>query len=162
MSGLFNRDPYEFANHDSLPKPFVDVALKVLKSWDMVDTNFDYVNAFTSNGILHVAPEPSQGEKALKKLHCDMINATSGPVVDLQHYVDRLFVNDSNKDKPEMIFTGKLTHVLKNGEQITTDSATFVILTKAEDGSDRLQAEYWRVFSDASKLVAAIEAMGGK
>ena len=160
MSGLFNRDPYTFANHDSVPKAAVDVALKVLKSWDVVDTDFDYVNAFTSDGILHVAPNPTQGHQALKQLHYDMINATSGPVVDLQHYVDRFFFNENGTNKPEFIFTGKLTNVLKNGQRITIDFATFAILTKAEDGSDAFQAEYMRVFSDNSALMAAIEKMG--
>ena len=162
MSGLLNRDPYTFANQDSAPKAAVDVALKILKSWDIVDTDFDYVNAFTPDGILHVAPKPSQGRQALMQLHSDMINGTSGPVIDLQHYVDRFFFNEKRgtNDKPEFIFTGKLTNVLKNGQRITTDFASFAILTKAEDGSDdEFKVEYFRVFSDTSELMAAIEKM---
>ena len=160
MPGLFNRDPYEFADHESIPRPAVDLVLKVLKSWDMVDTDFDYVNAFTSNGILHVAPEPSQGHEALKQLHHAMINRNSGPVVDLQHYLDRFFWKENKSGKPEFVFTGKLTNVLKNGQRITTDFASFAILTKAEDGTNTFQAEYWRVFSDTSKLMDAIGKMG--
>ncbi|KIW86874.1 uncharacterized protein Z519_12495 [Cladophialophora bantiana CBS 173.52] len=155
---MYNRDPYTFANASSIPDPVLNVILTILKSWDQPSTDYKYVTAFHPDGTLHVAPEPSTGEVALRKLHDDMIHPTNGPVVDLQHYLDRVFMMPSPPEgKTETVFTGKLTSILKTGEEVTTDFATWI--TASEDNAGELKVELLRVFSDTSVLMKKIGEM---
>ncbi|EXJ53538.1 uncharacterized protein A1O5_13209 [Cladophialophora psammophila CBS 110553] len=157
---MYNRDPYTFANASSIPDPVLNVILTILKSWDQPSTDYKYATAFHSDGTLHVAPEPSTGEAALRKLHDDMINRTNGPIVDLQHYLDRVFMMPSPPEgKTETVFTGKLTSILKTGEEVTTDFATWI--TASEDNAGELKVELLRVFSDTSVLMKKIGEMKG-
>ena len=108
------------------------------------------------DGVLHVLAEPAKGQEALNQLHNSMIDPVKGPVVDLQHFLDRIFVMPGGTDtKAEVCFTGTLTNVLVNGQRITTDFATWVTMSKSES-EDALRAEYLRVFSDTSVLMRGI------
>jgi hypothetical protein len=157
---MFNRDPYTFMNHDSIPKPILHVITTVLKSWDMPRTDYKYVSMFKPDAVLHVLAEPTRGKEALTKLHDDMINTEEGPVVDLQHYLDRVFVlGGENHEKTEIVFNGTLTNILKDGRRITTDYSSWVVMSKSEENEGELRAEHWRVYSDTSELTEAIGKM---
>jgi hypothetical protein len=154
---MYGRDFYTFANHDAIPAPIVHVIHTILKSWDQPVTDYNSISAFTPTGILHVAPDPSQGEEQLRKLHDDMIHPERGPVVNLQHYLDRVYIMPGGVDgKTEAIFTGLLTNHLLNGKSVTTDFATRMILVQV-DGE--LKAEFLRIYSDTSALMAEITSM---
>lgn len=158
---MFNRDPYIFANHDAIPKPVLAVILGILQSWDQADqskTDYAYISHFHPTGILHVAPDPTTGVAGLRKLHDDMIHPDHGPVVSLQHYLDRVFLMPNPPaGKTEAVFTGKLTNVLKTGQEVTTDFATWIVLSSDEQGT--LKTELLRVFSDTSVLMSAMGKM---
>lgn len=154
---MYGRDFYTFANHDAVPGPIIHVIHTILKSWDQPVTDYNYTTAFTPTGILHVAPQPSQGQEQLRKLHDDMINPEKGPIVNLQHYLDRVYIMPGGTDgKTEAIFTGKLTNHLLNGKSVTTDFATRMVLVEV-DGE--LKAEFLRIYSDTSALFAEITSM---
>ena len=154
---MYGRDPYIFANHDSIPEPIMDVILGILKSWDMPTTDYKYISWFHPGGILHVAPEPTQGEEALKQLHDSFIDPQKGPLVDLQHFLDKVYLLPASEDgKTEAVFTGKLDNHLRNGETVTTDFATRLIMSE-KDGV--LKTDHLRVYSDTSALYAAIGKM---
>ncbi|KIX02200.1 uncharacterized protein Z518_08139 [Rhinocladiella mackenziei CBS 650.93] len=157
---MYDRDPYTFANNDLIPKPILDVITGILKSWDMAETDYRYIDMFQPDGILHVAPEPSSGREAMKSLHDNLIHPQNGPLVDLQHYLDRVFLMPGNTGgKTEVVFTGKLDNFLANGEKVTTDFATWVILSESQEVKGALRADLVRVFSDCSALFGAIEKM---
>lgn len=153
----FNRDPYTFLNVSSVPPHILTVIHGILKSWDMAVTDYSYVKQFHPTGSLHVLQEPSIGYEAMRQLHVMMIDPERGPVINLQHYLDRFFLMPNQPEgKTEIIFTGLLTSVLKTGEEVTTDFATYIIMSpSAEHGGD-LKVELLRVFSDTSVLMAKI------
>ncbi|KAL2417867.1 hypothetical protein ABEF95_003838 [Exophiala dermatitidis] len=108
-------------------------------------------------------------------------SASASVPEDIQQGADHHRQTDKSH-KTEAIFTGKLTSTLITGEEITTDFATWIVLSPAtslddtnaektggEGGSKRdadaepelsLRVEYLRVFSDTCALTAAIAAMG--
>lgn len=154
---MYDRDPYTFANHDAVPAPIIHVIHTILKSWDQPVTDYKYITAFTPNGVLHVAPEPTQGEEELKKIHDVLINPQRGPIVNLQHYLDRVYIMPGNVEgKTEAVFTGMLTNHLLNGKSVTTDFATRLILVEV-DGE--LKAELVRIYSDTSALATELASM---
>ena len=159
---MFNRDPYTFMNHESVPKQILYVITTLLKSWDMPRPDYEYVSMFKPNGVLHVLEEPTKGREAIKKLHDDMINADRGPVVDLQHYLDRIFVlAGENHETVEVVFTGKLKNVLKDGVSINTEFATWMVMSKSEENGGELQVDHLKVYSDTSALMCAIAKLSG-
>ncbi|EXJ57968.1 hypothetical protein A1O7_05391 [Cladophialophora yegresii CBS 114405] len=157
---LYNRDPYTFFNASSVPAGILNVILSILTSWDQASTDYAYAEQFHPNGVLHVVPEPSVGKDAMRRLHDSMINPSAGPIVDLQHYLDRVFLMPSPPDgKTEVVFTGKLTSVLKTGDEVTTDFATWLVMSPSQDGAGALKVELLRVLSDTGELMAKIGAM---
>ena len=96
----------------------------------------------------------------MRQLHDSVINPTNGPIIDLQHYLDRVFLMPASPSgKSEAVVTGKLTNVLKNGEQVTVDFATWVVMSHEHGGSEDMKVELLRVFSDSSVLMARIGEM---
>jgi hypothetical protein len=161
-AGMSNRDPYTFVNGDKIPKPVLQVITTILKSWDMPQTDYRYVSMFKRDGALHVLAEPTKGEEGLRRLHDNMINAEKGPVVDLQHKLDRIFtMPGETEDKTEVMFTGTVTYVLVDGKRITTEFATWMVLSASEEVGGALRTEYLRVFSDTSELTTAIGTIMG-
>ncbi|ETI27370.1 hypothetical protein G647_09560 [Cladophialophora carrionii CBS 160.54] len=157
---LYNRDPYTFFNASSVSPQILNVILSILTSWDQASTDYAYAEQFHPNGVLHVTPEPSVGKEAMRRLHDSMINPSDGPVVDLQHYLDRIFLMPSPPEgKTEVVFTGKLTSVLKTGDEVTTDFATWLVLSTSHDAAGELKVELLRVLSDTGELMAKIGAM---
>jgi hypothetical protein len=157
---LYNRDPYAFVNASSVPPQILNVIHSILTSWDQASTDYAYTKQFHSDGALHVTPEPSVGEDAMRQLHDSMINPSAGPIVDLQHYLDRFFLMASPPEgKTEAVFTGKLTSVLKTGDEVTTDFATWLVMSPSQEGSEDLKVELLRVLSDTGELMAKIGAM---
>ncbi|KIW80879.1 hypothetical protein Z517_03902 [Fonsecaea pedrosoi CBS 271.37] len=155
---MYGRDPYTFINASHVPDAVLGVITKILISWDQASTDYEYVNAFHPDGILHVTPEPAVGEAAMRKLHDDMIHSNNGPIVSLQHYLDRVFPMPGAPDgKTEVVFTGKLTSVLKSGKEVTTDFATWIVARS--DNTGVLKVELLRVFSDTSELLMNIGEM---
>jgi hypothetical protein len=153
----YGRDLYTFSNHGAVPKQVTDVIIGVLKSWDLPDTDYRYVSFFKPQATLHVLAEPTKGHEAIKKLQDDMIIAKSGPVINLQHYVDEVFVlAGGSKDNKEIVFTGKLNNILKNGMEIVTDYASRLTLS-ADGAGGELRADNWSVFSDTSELMFTME-----
>jgi hypothetical protein len=165
---LYNREPYTFVNSSSLPPHILSTILRILKSWDQASTDYTYTTQFHSDGALHVSPEPSVGHEAMRQLHDSMIHPVSGPIVNLQHYLDRAFLMPSpTGGKSEVVFTGKLTSVLKGGEEVTTDFATWIVMSPGADGAggegeQESKVELLRVFSDTSALTAKIGGLFAK
>ncbi|KEF57028.1 uncharacterized protein A1O9_07218 [Exophiala aquamarina CBS 119918] len=154
---MYGRDFYTFANQDAVPTAIINIIHTILKSWDQAKTDYKYISAFAPDGVLHVAPLPTQGEEALKKIHDDMINPTNGPVINLQHYLDRVYIMPGSMDgKTEAVFNGKLTSHLLNGKSVTTDFATRLILV---DVNGELKAELVRIYSDTSALMSEMVRM---
>ena len=154
---MYGRDPYTFANHDAVPAPIIRVIHTILKSWDQPVTDYKYIAAFTPTGVLHVATEPTQGEEELKEIHDVLINPQRGPIINLQHYLDRVYIMPGNVEgKTEAVFTGLLTNHLLNGQSVTTDFATRMVLVEV-DGE--LKAELLRIYSDTSALTTELAAM---
>ncbi|OQV01492.1 hypothetical protein CLAIMM_06843 isoform 2 [Cladophialophora immunda] len=155
---MYGRDPYEFVDSSYMPLPILRLIRTILQSWDQAETDYKYVGAFHSHGILHVAPEPSVGEAAMRRLHDDMIHPANGPIVGLQHYLDRIFMLPTAPEgKMETVFTGKLTSTLKSGEEVTTDFATWIVA--CPDNAGEPKVELLRVFSDTSELMKKIGEM---
>ncbi|KIX94667.1 uncharacterized protein Z520_09713 [Fonsecaea multimorphosa CBS 102226] len=156
---MYGRDPYTFVNGSHIPSVVLGVITTILKSWDQASTDYEYITAFHQpHGTLHVAPEPAIGEAAMRKLHDDIIHPINGPVVALQHYLDRVFMMPGSPEgKTETVFTGKLTSVLKSGEEVTTDFATWIVASPNSAGE--LKVELLRVFSDTSELMKKIGDM---
>jgi hypothetical protein len=147
----------------TVPKQILHVITTLLKSWDMPRTDYEYVSMFKPNGVLNVLEKPTKGREAIKKLHDDMINADNGPVMDLQHYLDRIFVlGGENHETVEIVFTGKLTNVLKGGVSINTDFASWVVISKSEENGGELQVDHLRVYSDTSALTCAMAKISGQ
>ncbi|KAL2417889.1 hypothetical protein ABEF95_005277 [Exophiala dermatitidis] len=213
---MSTRDPYTFQNQSTIPNAIITTIHGILKSWDMptsnpgstttTDSDHTYLNHFHPDGILHViTAEPTKGASAIKKLHDDMLNPRTGPVVKLQHFCDRVFLTPGRVDssvgsadgsgsvpediekqeqqqgsdhyKTEAVFTGKLTSTLITGQEITTDFATWIVLSPTSSGAPvslektgddveerrvepELRVEYLKVFSDTCALTAAIAGMG--
>lgn len=154
---MYGRDFYTFANQDAVPAPIINIIHTILKSWDQPVTDYKYISAFAPDGVLHVAPQPTQGEEGLRKIHDDMVNPTKGPVIDLQHYLDRVYIMPGNVDgKTEAIFNGRLTSYLLNGKSVTTEFATRLVLVEI-DGE--LKAELVRIYSDTSALMSEITSI---
>ncbi|KAJ9609376.1 hypothetical protein H2200_005703 [Cladophialophora chaetospira] len=157
---LYNRDPYTFINASSIPPQILTVIHGVLKSWDQVSTDYTYTEQFHPNGALQASPEPAVGHDAMRQLHDAMVSPTAGPIVDLQHYLDRFFLMPSPPEgKTEAVFTGKLTSVLKNGQEATTEFATWLVLSPAQQDSEVLKIELLRVLSDTSELMVKMGSM---
>ncbi|OAP59760.1 hypothetical protein AYL99_04762 [Fonsecaea erecta] len=156
---MYARDPYTFANASHVPTDVLRLITTILKSWDQATTDYKYTTVFHPHGILHVAPEPAVGEAAMKRLHDDMVHPINGPIVALQHYLDRVFMlaGPPEGEKTEFVSTGKLTSVLKSGEEVTSDYATWIVASP--DASGELKVELLRVFSDTSELMKKIGAM---
>jgi hypothetical protein len=54
----------------------------------------------------------------------------------------------------EAIITGSLTNILSNGESVTHEYSSLVIMSPNDRGE--LKAEYWRVYTNTVELMAAI------
>ncbi|KAK5311246.1 hypothetical protein LTR93_011782 [Exophiala xenobiotica] len=152
---MYGRDPYVFLNNNDAPLEIQEIIIGVLRSWDMVHTDYEYVDLFHTDGVLHVLDRPTKGHAAIRDLHDVMINPKAGPVVDIQHYVDRIFLMPYGvSGKMEAIFTGALTNILSSGESITHEYADLVIMSPNDRGA--LKAEHWRVYTNTVELMAAI------
>ncbi|KAL2820564.1 hypothetical protein BDW59DRAFT_113968 [Aspergillus cavernicola] len=168
---MYNRDPYTFANHTSIPPSIIRPIHSVLRSWDMPNTDYTYTQAFSPTGVLHVIDTPANGREEIHHLHAAMIDPENGPVVDVQHYLDQLFVlpgerkdeEDKKDGRTEVIFTGSVVSYLKDGQQIKAGFASWVILSPCEEKErpGELQVDYWRAFHDTANLVAAIAGLAG-
>ena len=156
-----SRDPYTFENQENAPQAIVQQIQTMLKSWDQARTDYGYLEIFKPDAVLHVLSEPSVGHEAMKQLHDSMINAEKGPVLNIQHYFDRIYVlpKDDTTAKMEVIYTGTLSNHLLGGQCIVTDYATKVVLSKSQGDNGPFLIEYLRVFSDTSELMAAIRAI---
>lgn len=157
---MFNRDSYVFANHDAIPDAVKNVVIGVLRSWDMSLTDHEYVKCFKPDGVLHLGPEPIRGRKALYEAHDRIIHPQRGPVVNTNHFVDRLFVlPGSSSEKTEVVLMGLHENVLRDGTTIMMDFASWVIMSPSDDEGRELQAEHWRVFQDQSEFVEGLSRL---
>jgi hypothetical protein len=157
---LYNRDPYDFHSSASVPKTILDVALSILKSWDMVDTDYAYVDWFHEDGALIVGQEPLIGHEAIHAAHNALVHAERGPLINLQHYVDKIWVRpEPSEGEIEVAYNGKLINVLKTGEEVTTEFFTLLQLSPVADEGDKLKADRLKVYSDTSILMAKIGEM---
>ncbi|KAL4872532.1 hypothetical protein BDV12DRAFT_161750 [Aspergillus spectabilis] len=156
---MAERDLYVFENQSSIPPGILHVITTVLSSWDNPDTNYNYVEMFNPDGTLDVHDRPAKGRDEIHQLHAIMINPTNGPVVRVQHHVDKLYMRPTKLEggRAEVIFTGFMVTYLKNGQEVLTDYASSVTMSPSEGGE--LRADYWKAFIDRSKVAEAIEEM---
>ncbi|KAE8376017.1 hypothetical protein BDV26DRAFT_294532 [Aspergillus bertholletiae] len=155
---MYDRDPFQFFNDESVPSNVRRVILGVFRSWDMTVTDYDYVNYFKPNGLLHLGPSPTIGRAALAQAHDTLFDPVKEPMLSSKHFVDLLFTLPGQPaGKIEAVVTGLQEIVLRDGTELALGYASWVILSESQEEGYELQAEHWRVFRDDVELVACIK-----
>lgn len=156
---MSSRNNYTFANQSSIPSP-LDKQLPVFfRSWDDPHSNHDYLNLFAPEGQL-VYGSTITGREAIRAFRDAMIHPTNGPIVDLEHTLEKYFVlaGGAEKGKQEVIVKGSLWYKLRNGRKIDLVFASAIRFADPGDGKD-LQAEFYEVFVDSHEVTTAIQEM---
>ncbi|KIY00444.1 uncharacterized protein Z520_04129 [Fonsecaea multimorphosa CBS 102226] len=157
-----SRDNYTFANQASIPAPLDKQLPAFFRSWDDPHSNNDYLNLFAPEGQL-VFGSTTTGREAIRAFRDAMIHPSNGPVVDLEHTLDKCFVlaggnPEGGTGKQEVIVNGSLWYKLRNGRRIDVDFASLIKFTDPGKGGD-LEAEFYEVYLDAHELMTAIKEM---
>jgi len=114
-------DPYVFTNQESISPRLLKPALTLYRSWDMAESDGKWEDAFTEECTLIMGPTPSKGRKAIKAFRDASINATKGPIIDLEHQVDKYYVMSGSPEddsgEVEIIMCGTIWYLLKSGKK---------------------------------------------
>jgi hypothetical protein len=157
---MSSKDPYIFENHVAVPERILKPLLGLFQSWDDPHSDDSYLSTFTTSATLLLGPSPAEGHAAIKSLRDSMINPQTGPVVDLEHNLHKLFIMASDAEAPntqEVIMNGSIWYKLKNGVRADADWATWTVLKDQGDGD--LKISYYKVYVDPSGLKSAITKM---
>ena len=88
-----------------------------------------------------------------------MVHRTNGPVVDLQHTLERCFVlagGAGQEGKEEVMVNGSIWYRLKNGRRVDCTFSSWMVFSEQEGG---MLADYYEVYLDAHELMTAIGEM---
>ncbi|KAH0843586.1 hypothetical protein AYO21_11263 [Fonsecaea monophora] len=151
---------YTFSNQSSIPSPLDKQLPAFFRSWDDPHSDNSYLSLFAPEGQLLFGSAVT-GHEAIRSFRNAMIHPTNGPVVDLEHTLDKCFVlaGGAGPGKQEVIVNGSLWYKLRNGRKIAVDFASMIKFADPGDGAD-LQAELYEVYLDAHELKTAIAEMG--
>ena len=112
---------------------------------------------FSPTGTLQFG-QSLKGRDAIKGFRESMVHATNGPVVDLQHTLDKCFVltGDAGQGKEEVTVNGSIWYRLKNGRKVDCDFSSWMKFSEQEG---LMLADYYEVYLDAHELMTAIGEM---
>ena len=159
------KDNYTFTNASAVPARLLDPAVRLFKSWDMPDSDDAYLTSFFPDASL-LFGTLSKGHSAIKAAREALIHPTNGPVVDLQHDLEKYFVlagADTADDKgdAEIIMSGSIWYLLRNGVKVPAHWASRAeMAVDPSDGETRIR--FYEVYLDSLPLVTAIGRMTEK
>ena len=154
------RDNYTFSNQASIPPAIAKKLTDFFRSYDDPNTDHSYLNIWHPTEGTLVFGRTVKGHDEIRGFHDALIHPTNGPVVDLEHTLDKCFVlaGDAGKGRQEVIVNGSLWYKLKNGRKIDVDFASMVQFVDRGQGDGPL-AEFYEVYLDAHELMTAMKEM---
>lgn len=158
-----SRDNYTFVNHSSIPANLGPRLSAFFRSWDDAHSQKnEYLNLFAPDGKLVFGPTPAKGRDAIRALRDAFIHPTNGPVVDLQHTLEKCFVLAGGAEigRQELVVNGTIWYELKNGRRVDADFASRMVFV--DNGQGVLQAQFYEVYIDSLELTTAIKQMNEK
>ena len=158
------KDNYTFANHSAVPSHIMQPFVQLFKSWDMPESDDKYLDSWFPDGEL-VFGAVSKGRPQVKAARESMVHATKGPIVDLQHDLQKFFVlagGDLDSAEVEIIMTGEIWYLLKNGKKIDRAWASRAQIAKDHQGDGKIRIKHYEVYLDSLPLVNAINEMNAQ
>ena len=155
------KDNYTFANHSAVPQHIMAPFVQLFKSWDMPESDDKYLDSWFPDGALSFGAV-SKGRDQIKIARESMVHATKGPIVDLQHDLQRFFIlagGDLESDEAEIIMTGEIWYLLKNGKKVDRAWASRAQMAKDREGIGKMRIKNYEVYLDSLPLVNAINEM---
>jgi len=157
-----SRDIYVFENQSSIPPPIPDLFADFFRSWEDPNSNpDDYLSFFAPDAHLIFSPSISaKGRDGIRAFRDNMINPERGPVVALQHTVDKCWLPagaTAKSGKVEVIITGNIWYKLKNGRKIGGNFASMVVFEDNEKG--RPEATLYEVYLDTLEFTNALSEL---
>lgn len=156
------RDNYVFTNQNAIPKPLDKLLPAFFRSWDDAESkDQSYLNVFAPEAEL-VFGKTLKGREEISAFRGGMVHHQNGPVVDLEHTLDKCFVlaGGSPEGQFEVIVNGKIWYRLKNGRRVDADFSSWIQF--ADRGQGGPQAEFYEVYLDSYELTTAIQEMISK
>ncbi|EXJ89259.1 hypothetical protein A1O3_02325 [Capronia epimyces CBS 606.96] len=157
---MTSRDNYTAANHSAIPDNLGPRLSAFFRSWDDAHTqDHAYLNLFAPDAKLVFGPTPSVGRDAIRAFRGAMVHPTNGPVVSLQHTLEKVFVvaGGAGNGRQEIVLTGSIWYKLKNGRRVDADFASSMVF--ADNGQGELQAKFYEVYVDSLELITAIKEL---
>lgn len=158
------KDPYTFINQDAVPARIMKPIISMFKSWDMPNSDDKYLESWSEDGCL-LFGVLSRGRQAIKAARESMVHPTKGPIVDLQHDLQKVFVlaGTSPSEQPgdaEVIMSGEIWYELKNKKRVDCHWASRIEIGVDPDGETRFR--FYEVYLDSMPLISAINAMNAE
>jgi hypothetical protein len=152
---------YTFSNQDAVPPGIIKPLIQLFTSWDDPNGDHSYLNGFHPDAVLYFGAATATGRDEIKKLRASQIDAEKGPIVDLEHTLEKVFVlagsDTTSKGGQEVLMSGTIWYQIANGKRIDEHWASWAEL--APDASGEYKVKTYRVYLDSLALTTAIVDM---
>ena len=152
---------YTFSNQTAVQPGIIKPLLQLFTSWDDPNSDHSYLNAFHPNATLYFGSATATGREDIKKLRASQIDSQKGPIIDLEHTLDKVFVlagsDASSKGGEEVLMNGTIWYKIANGKRIDEHWASWAELVPDDSGEYKIKT--YRVYLDSLALTTAIVEM---
>lgn len=179
---------YHFQNAAALPKPLSTFLPQFYQAWDADPTPSttsktpEYVTFYAPDAEFVFGPNPTVGRAAILALRNALVNRHTGPMVELRHTLETVYVpagydgaagtgGDGDETEFEVMVRGRVWQKFINGKEVDGVFAALVnIVSNPRHQSQRQEVQgeeterewliqRYTVFADSAEVMAVIKEL---